>query len=475
MQPRWLLALFLLLSAHVLSAVKRPNVLFIMADDLRSELGCMGATYVKSPHIDALAKRGRLFMRAYCQQAVCNPSRASMLTGLRPDTLRIWDLSTHLREQKPQVITLPQHFKDHGYFTQCIGKIFHNWRQEIQGDPKSWSVPQVMHYATHGSDKPRVKGELLPNLSKNPKCDMRDVPDEAYFDGRIANLAVKTLGELGQKKKPFFLAVGFWKPHLPFNAPKRYWDMYDSAKLPPLTNPERPANAPEIAFHDAREMLRSFKGKPPTPAQVRELRHGYYAATTYMDAQIGKVLAQLDRLGLRENTIITFASDHGFHLGEHKLWAKTSCFEWDAAVPIIIAPPKLAKPGASTHALAELLDLYPTIVELAGLPKPRHLEGKSLLPVLKDPAATVKKAAYTQHPRPAYYKGAPEVMGYSMRTADFRYTEWRNWKTGRIIARELYDHQKDPSENLNVASGQRKVVKRMSSRLNAQFPIQPNP
>ena len=446
-----------------------------MADDLRSELGCMGAAHVKSPHIDALAKRGRLFMRAYCQQAVCNPSRASMLTGLRPDTLRIWDLPTHLREQKPQVITLPQHFRNNGYFTQCIGKIFHNWRQEIQGDPKSWSVPQVMHYATHGSDKPKMKDELPPNLSKNPKCDMREVPDEAYFDGRIANLAVKTLGELEQKKKPFFLAVGFWKPHLPFNAPKRYWDLYDPAKLPPLTNPERPANAPEIAFHDAREMLRSFKGKPPTPAQVRELRHGYYAATTYMDAQIGKVLAQLDRLGLRENTIITFASDHGFHLGEHKLWAKTSCFEWDAAVPIIIAPPKLAKPGASTHALAELLDLYPTIVELAGLPKPRHLEGKSLLPVLKDPAATVKQAAYTQHPRPAYYKGAPEAMGYSMRTADVRYTEWRNWKTGRIIARELYDHQKDPSENLNVASGQRKVVKRMSSRLNAQFPIQPNP
>ncbi|MDP7011184.1 MAG: sulfatase [Verrucomicrobiota bacterium] len=442
-----------------------------MADDLRSELGCMGAPHVKSPHIDALAKSGRLFMRAYCQQAVCNPSRASMLTGLRPDTLRIWDLPTHLREQKPQVITLPQHFRNNGYFTQCIGKVFHNWRQEIQGDPQSWSVPQVMHYATHGSDKPRVKGDLPSNLSKTPKCDMRDVPDEAYFDGRIANLAVKALGELEQKKEPFFLAVGFWKPHLPFNAPKRYWDMYDSAKLPPLTNPERPANAPEIAFHDAREMLRSFKGKPPTCAQVRELRHGYYAATTYMDAQIGRVLAQLDRLGLRENTIITFASDHGFHLGEHKLWAKTSCFEWDAGVPMIITPPKLAKPGASTYALAELLDLYPTIVELAGLPKPRHLEGKSLLPVLKNPAAMVKKAAYTQHPRPAYYNGAPEAMGYSMRTADLRYTEWRNWKTGRIIARELYDHQKDPAENHNTATAQAGVVRQLSDRLSTQFPI----
>ncbi len=475
MRPHWLLEAFLLLAAYDLSAAQRPNVLFIMADDLRSELGCMGAAHVKSPHIDLLAKRGRLFMRAYCQQAVCNPSRASMLTGLRPDTLRIWDLPTHLREQKPRVVTLPQHFKNHGYFTQCMGKIFHNWRQNIQGDPQSWSVPQVLHYATHGSDKPEVKEGMQPNLSRNPKCDMRDVPDEAYFDGRIANLAVKALGELEQKRRPFFLAVGFWKPHLPFNAPKRYWDMYDPIKLPSLTNPERPANAPDIAFHDAREMLRSFKGKPPTPAQVRELRHGYYAATTYMDAQIGKVLAELDRLGLRENTIITFASDHGFHLGEHGLWAKTSCFEWDAAVPMIIAPPKLAKPGASTHALAELLDLYPTIAELAGLPKPKHLEGASLVPVLKNPAATVKKAAYSQHPRPAYYQGAPKAMGYSMRTTDVRYTEWRNWKTGEIIARELYDHRVGSGENQNVVATESDLVQKFSARVKVQFPTQAHP
>jgi len=235
-----------------------------------------------------------------------------MLTGLRPDTLRIWDLPTHLREQKPRVVTLPQHLKNHDYFTQCIGKIFHNWRQNIQGEPQSWSVAQVLHSATHGSDKPEIKGGIPPNLSRNPKCDMRDVPDEAYFDGRIANLAVKALGELEKNRRPFFLAVGFWKPHLPFNAPKRYWDMYDPAKLPQLTNPERPASAPDIAFHDSREMLRSFKGKPPTPAQIRELRHGYYATTSYMDAQVGKVLAELARLDLRKKTIITFASDHGF-------------------------------------------------------------------------------------------------------------------------------------------------------------------
>ena len=451
----------------------RPNVLFIMADDLRSELGCMGAKHVISPYLDALAARGRLFTRAYCQQAVCNPSRASMMTGLRPDTLRIWDLPTHLRDSRPEVITLPQHFKNHGYFTQGIGKLFHNWRQEIQGDPQSWSVPQVLHYATHGSDQPTLPegDELPPNFSRNPKCDRRAVPDNAYFDGRIADLAIDALGQLKKKQQPFFLGVGFWKPHLPFNAPKKYWDLYDPAKLPPVTNPQRPSNAPDIAFHDAREMLRSFGGKQPTPAQRRELRHGYYAAISYMDAQIGRVLAELDRLGLQENTLVAFASDHGFHLGEHGLWAKTSCFEWDASVPMIIATPKQNHPGQSTAALAELLDLYPTLTELAGLPKPKHLEGKSLVPVLHNPKATIKTAAYTQHPRPAYFKGKPEAMGYSLRTADARYTEWRDWKTGRLLARELYDHTVDPGENHNVAAKNAKRTHTLAEQLRRQFPV----
>ena len=239
---------------------KRPNVLFIMADDLRSELGCMGAKHVISPHVDALAKRGRLFTRAYCQQAVCNPSRASMMSGLRPDTLRIWDLPTHLRDRRPEVITLPQHFKNHGYFTQGIGKLFHNWRQEIEGDPKSWSVPQVMHFARHGDDKPVSPdpGQLPPNLSRNPKCDRRAVPG-AYFDGRIADLAIDALGQLKKKQQPFFLGVGFWKPHLPFNAPKKYWDLYDPAKLPPLANPDDPSTPAKALF-----------GRATTPAAERD-------------------------------------------------------------------------------------------------------------------------------------------------------------------------------------------------------------
>ena len=437
-------------------AADRPNVLFIAVDDLRVELGCYGDTIVKSPHIDALAAQGTLFQRAYCQQAVCNPSRASLLTGLRPETLGIWDLPTHFREKRPDIVTLPQHFKECGYFTQNIGKIFHNWRQDdFKGDAVSWSAPAVMHYATHGSDTPQTKGPLPPDESGVPRTEIRDVPDAAYFDGRIANKAVDALQQLANKDEPFFLAVGFWKPHSPFNAPKRYWDRYDRKKVMPPSHPNAPKDVPDIAMHDSREILRGFRDRPdsrPTPAEVLALRHGYYAATSFADAMVGRVLTELDRLNLRDNTIIVFWSDHGFHLGEHSLWAKTSNFELDARVPLIIATPEHTA-GQHSRSLVELLDLYPTLVELCGLPEPEHLEGRSLVPVLHDPQTAVKKAAYTWHPRPAYppRRSNPDVMGYSMRTDRFRYTEWRDFNTKRIVARELYDHVNDPGETVNVA------------------------
>lgn len=448
--------LLMIVGLNSARSAERPNVLFIAADDLRNDLRCMGNKEVLSPHIDALAERGRLFTRAYCQQAVCNPSRASLMTGRRPDTLKIWDLPTHLRERMPDVVTLPQHFMKHGYFTQNIGKIYHNWRQEIQGDPASWSVPAVMHYATHGSDKPIVKGELPPNLASDPKCECRDVSDEAYFDGRIASLAIKSLRERKEADKPFFLAVGFWKPHSPFNAPKKYWDLYDRKKLSPPPNPEWPKDAPRIAWHNSREILGN-PGRKLSPEAVMEIRHGYLAAITYMDAQIGRVLAELKSLGLDKNTIVVFWSDHGYHLGEQTLWAKTSNFELDAGVPLIISTPDMKKPGEKTEALAELLDLYPTLAEACGLPAPSGVEGTSLLPVLRDPSATVKAAAGTQHPRPAYFKGQPEVMGRSVRTARYRYTEWREFKTGKLVAAELYDHQVDPLETVNVVRDRSKT------------------
>jgi len=428
----------------------RPNVLFIAVDDLRVELGCYGATHVRSPHIDRLAKRGMVFTRAYCQQTVCNPSRASLLTGLRPDTLRVWDLPTHFRENRPQAVTLPQLFKQHGYHTQCIGKIFHNWRQdEWKGDPTSWSVPSVLHYNSHYNDTAQVAGEVPPNLASGQgerrTVECRDVPDNAYFDGRVAEAAVNALREISRRDDPFFLGVGFWKPHLPFNAPKRYWDLYDPKTVPVPIHLEPPTDVPAIAMTENR-----FDGREKA-SQLRELHHGHLAAISYLDAQVGRVLNELDALGLRDRTIVIFWSDHGLHLGEHGLLRKTTVFELDARVPMMIATPSHLG-GRRTEALVELLDIYPTLTDLCGLPTPDEVEGVSLVPLLNEPGGSVKAVALTQIPRPAYPRGKPpETMGYSIRSARYRYTEWRDFKTGVVTARELYDHDQDPLETANVA------------------------
>lgn len=428
----------------------RPNVLFIAVDDLRVELRCFGSAHVQSPHIDCLAQRGTVFTRAYCQQTVCNPSRASLLTGMRPDRLRVWDLPTHFRENRPQAVTLPQLFKQHGYHTQCIGKIFHNWRQDKwKGDPASWSVPAVLHYNSHYNDTPQVTGDIPPNLvsgrGTRRMTECRDVPDNAYFDGRVADTAIKTLHQLKQAGDPFFLAVGFWKPHLPFNAPKRYWDLYDRKTIPVPSHLETPAQVPALALTDYR-----FDGHS-NPEQLRELHHGHLAAISYLDAQVGRVLDALDTLGLQGSTIIVFWSDHGLHIGEHGLIRKTTLFELDARVPMIIATPR--HPGGQRcQALVELLDVFPTLTELCALPAPRDIEGVSLVPLLTHPKRSVKPAALTQIPRPAYPRGKPpQVMGYSIRTMRYRYTEWRDFETGVVQARELYDHDQDPEETVNGA------------------------
>lgn len=440
--------------AAAAAAPEKPNVLFIAADDLRNDLGCYGDPLVKSPNLDRLAGRAVVFDRAYCQQALCNPSRASLLTGKRPDTLRIWDLPTHFRANDPNAITLPQHFKNHGYFTRNIGKVFHNWIHEIQGDPDSWSVPALYHFNNHGSDKPQVDGELPPNHASDPKCECRDVPDEAYFDGRIAGLAIEALREMRRNSQPFFFALGFWKPHSPFNAPKRYWDLYRRADVPAPRNAKWPLNAPRLAWHDSREIL-GPKGRTLTPDAVREIRHGYLAAISYLDAQIGRVLDELERLQLARNTIVVFWSDHGYHLGEKSLWAKTSNYELDARVPLLVATPEITR-GTRTSALTELIDLYPTLAQLCGLPPPKDVDGLSLVPVLKNPDQHIKSAALTQHPRPAYYDRQPSkiptAMGYSLRTDRHRYVEWRDWTTGDVLARELYDHRTDHAETINVSA-----------------------
>lgn len=470
---RYISSVALIFAGSVANAAEpaKLNVLFIVADDLRVELGCYGSP-AKTPNIDALAKTGVRFDRAYCQQALCNPSRSSFLTGRRPDTLRLHINSVHFRERNPDVVTLPQHFKEHGYETRDVGKIFHNWHTKEKGDRRSWSADEFLYYANHGDDKPEVKGELPPDFAKAPKCECRDVPDEAYYDGRVAAEAVRVLHEV--KSKPFFLAVGFWKPHAPFNAPKKYWDLYDRDKLPAY-DPARPKNAPDIAFHDGREL----RGLPPkqvtfTAAEAREIRHGYFANISYMDAQVGKVLAALDELKLRDKTVVVFIADHGYHVGEHELWAKTSNFELDARVPLVVCHPRNVNAGKASSSLVELLDLFPTLNEICGLPLVKGLEGTSLRPILDDPKKQLKTAAFTQHPRPAYPdrtdKGVPDAMGYSVRTEKVRYTEWRDWESGKLLASELYDHTSDSGETRNLVDVAKDPLVHARGLLHKQFP-----
>lgn len=425
-----------------------PNVLFIAIDDMRPQLGCYGDKIVQSPNIDKLAKSGVLFNRAYCQQAVCSPSRTSLMTGRRPNTSKVWDLKTHFRTTIPDVVTLPQYFKNHGYHTQSIGKIYHD--PASAQDAPSWSAPEILA-VTDKKGKYVLPANLETKSAKAAATEEADVPDDAYIDGQVANQALEVLRKI--KDKPFFLAVGFRRPHLPFSAPKKYWDLYDREKIP-IAAQDTPENVPAYAMHKSEE-LRGYSDigfdKEIAEAKQRELLHGYYAAISYTDAQIGKVLAELDRLNLTKNTVIVLWSDHGFHLGEKAMWTKTTNYELDTRVPLIIAAPG-TKRGVISDGLAELVDIYPTLAELGGLPVPEGVEGTSLAPLLTRPDQPWKTAAFSQFPRPWQYRGEPQTMGYAIRTDRYRYVEWRNFKTDEVKARELYDHQSDPAEMKNIAS-----------------------
>jgi len=453
------------------------NVLFIAVDDLRTTLGCYGAPVIRTPNIDALAARGTVFNRAYCQQAVCSPSRTSLLTGCRPDTTRVYDLQTHFRRNLPDVVTLPQYFKQHGYHSQGFSKIYHGGLD----DPRSWSVPhwapkaaaygkpETMAGLQKKKEELRAQGRMTETrvLEKDPETGLPlklqegtrvkgpswedpDVPDNALADGMTADKAIETLREL--KDKRFFLAVGFLKPHLPFVAPKKYFDLYPRNKISLADNPFPPKDCPEIALTNWGE-LRAYTDIPSvgplSEENARDLVRAYYAAASYTDAQIGRVLNELDRLGLRDRTVIVLWGDHGWHLGEHGLWCKHTNFEVATHAPLIFSAPGQKNPGAKTDALAEFVDVYPTLCDLAGLPMPKGLEGTSLAPVMDEPKRPWKKAAFSQYPRSkvATYK----AMGYSMRTDRYRYTEWLNEDTGKPMAVELYDYQTDPKGNVNIA------------------------
>ena len=469
------------LIAATASASKSPNVLFITVDDLKPVLGCYGDELAQTPNIDRLAARGTVFLNNYCQQAVCAPSRMSIFTGLRPDTTGVTDLKTDLRKFCPDAKTMQQHFKENGYETLGCGKVMHGSENE---DPPSWSVP-FMHdehltYAD-GYDVPadlqyqspqiheafkqvqkegithwKKRRDRLVELSARPTFENRDVPDAAYADGAMTLWAIDQMDELADRKKPFFITVGFHKPHLPFVAPKKYWDLYDRDDIEPNPVQNEPKGAPAYAGHTWGE-LRGYSSIPKQGAlpldRHAELIHAYHACVSYIDAQVGKLLDALDESDAADNTIIILWGDHGWHLGDHGWWCKHTNFEQATRAPLIISAPGFPNTGKS-RAMSEFVDVYPTLCELTDVPAPENLEGKSLVPVLKDPAASVKDFSVSQFSR-------GQKIGYALRTPRYRFVVWmqNGWDSTQpfddslIDARELYDYEADAAETENFAGG----------------------
>lgn len=481
MIPRHLLTIGLLALATAVHAAG-PNVLFIAVDDLRPELGCYGAAHMQTPHIDRLAASGVLFERAYCQVAVCNPSRNSVLSGLRPDSTGILANNKFLRPTLPTVVTLPQHFKTHGYTSLSLGKIFHHSSAEPGDDPQSWSEPSWYHGVPYRHWFSKEADEFVQKLKKLPKnkqprlirplpFEAADMPDDAYPDGQTALKAIETLGRLKKDGKPFFLGVGFVKPHLPFTCPQKYWNLYPEASIRLPSNAAPAQEAPAPAFHDLYE-LRTYGGIPAKgdldQDTALKLIRGYRACVSFMDAQVGRVVAELERLGLRENTVIVLWGDHGYHLGEQGLFTKMTNFENCTRVPLIVSAPGHKTAGQKSTALVELVDLYPTLSQLAGLPENPGLEGTSFAPLLQNPQQPWKQAAFSEYLR----RGPGNIKGRSIRTSRWRYTEWSNPK-GEDLGRELYDYQSDPLETASLAGKPEHaaMVKELAARLKAGWKV----
>jgi len=486
---------------------RKPNILFIAVDDLKPLLGCYGNTLVKSPNIDRLAKMATVFNKNYCQQAICGPTRASLMTGSRPDVTKIWNLTTQMRDVNPDIVTLPQYLITQGYTTSGIGKIYHPSSAIGGVDPVSWSIPYLkskesdfpaeLGLPANGQYQlPETKARMTPDIIaerkqqnkdlaandenpksiKGPSTECIDVPDNAYQDGVNAILAKNQIIALSKSDKPFFMAVGFSKPHLPFVAPKKYWDLYNREDMPIASFQEHSKNGPLIAYHQSGE-LRNYLDIPEyatLPAdslriglkleKQKELIHGYYAAISYMDAQVGILLNTLESLGILDNTIIVLWGDHGWHLGDHDLWHKHTNFEEATRAPLIIAGPGIK--SGKTNSLTEFVDVFPTICDLAGVTIPKNLDGKSLKPLMLNNKAKGKEFAISQYPRKLKkaemaklgYTDA-KMMGYSLRTNQYRYTIWMNnfnskeaFNESQVYASEMYDYVKDPLEKINVVN-----------------------
>lgn len=474
-------------SAHRVEAEdEKLNVLFIAVDDLRPELHCYGKSHIKSPNIDRLAKRGMLFERAYCQAAVCRASRASLLTGLRPDSTEVWTNGSrhkHFRDHLPDIVTLPQQFKNHGYHARSIGKIYHGafvarsrWNDKASWSEPAWFATPRYYFTDEGE---RVAREVFAKQTKatGAKVDdwvnhfvlglsheAPDVNDDVLQDGQVAVKAIAALRE--NKDRPFFLALGFYKPHLPFIAPKKYWDMYPSEDVPVATNRQPPKDAPPFAATNWGHP-RTYTDFPnrgePSDELVRELTRGYAACVSYLDAQVGRVLDELDHLGLSDKTIIVFWGDHGWHIGENHIWGKATNFELSARAPLIVYDPRMKAAGEKTLALVEFVDIYPTLCELASLPQPEHLEGTSFAPLLNQPDRPWKTAAFSQYPSGSH-------MGRSLRTDRYRFTRWTPINDPKKVGGlELYDHESDPQENINIANlpENKELVKQLTTQLTA--------
>lgn len=449
-----------------LHAEEKKNVLLIISDDLRSDLGSYGKDFMVTPNIDSIADQGVLFTRAYVQQAVCSASRASFLSGMRPDSTGAdypyshYFVNTVIKE-KPLMST---HFFNEGYYSRQFGKVHHGGSggEKLSAPAvgslkqKKWGDPENQKFVGKKGGKKNF-----------PPYESANVPDNFYGDGKVAEAAVEALGEAAKQDKPFFFTVGFNKPHLPFRAPSKYWDMYDADKIELSQNPELPRHAPDYAVTNS--TLKNWKSENTTPYKnisdksARKLHHAYYASISYMDAQVGKVLDELKRLKLADNTVIMFVSDHGWHLGDQGMWGKTTNFENATKAPMIISVPGLTNKPVKTGVFVEYVDIYPTLADLAGISLPQHLEGTSIKTYLEDTDQPWKKAAFSQFPRGAL----SDVEGYAMRTDRYRYIEWRHMETKLVLTRELYDHNNDPLESNNIALDERsaELVLKLSAQL----------
>ena len=497
-------ALFLIGCNKQEKNILKPNVLFISIDDLRPSLGVYGDSIAITPNIDKLAMDGIIFTDSYCQSAVCAPSRASLMTGIRPDSTRVWHLGDKFRELKPDAVTMPQHFSKHDYHTVNIGKIFHNYMP----DSVSWDEPdlrparylkkdwlkrdgETFYISEKVNTSQSIKRDSLLKIkpiryadgwNTGPAWEAADVHDTMYYDGAQTKLAKATLTRLAKMNQPFYLGLGYFRPHLPFAVPKKYWDLYNPNQIPLAKNNKIPSGAPLYSMNSMYELRHydgfSHIGHPASSYRmsedvIRKLRQGYYASVSYVDALLGDLFAHLIKIGIYDNTIIVIWGDHGWKLGDHNSWGKMTNYNIDLKVPVIIRYPNQENRGVKTDGMIELVDLFPSICELAGIDVPDYLQGTSFVPLTTNPELNWKHATFSQfHRRPKVSADGKRYMGYSINTKKYHLISWYGWDSetgtrGDFKSNELYDKEFDRFETQNIADrlDMRDVIIKLSNQL----------